>query len=264
MGALRSDGLPIGSVSRVVDPKPVLLILHQRHSVPGHIGRTLALQGHELDIRRPRYGDRLPQSLADHDGLVIFGGPMSANDPDDYIKVETDYIGVALRENAPFLGVCLGGQMLANHLGGRVYLDDEGRVEIGYHPIDPNSDTGVYGEGAWPDTVYQWHKEGFDLTRDCVPLASGGSVFPNQAYRYGETAVGIQFHPEISYAMVSRWSGYNLERLKLPGAQDRHLQLRDHIAHAPTVLGWLDRFLGGWVAHGRQARAMDGIALAAE
>lgn len=252
----------LGSGCRVADPKPVLLILHQAQSVPGHIGRTLALQGHPLDIRRPRFGDPLPETLAGHDGLVIFGGPMSANDPDDYIKTETDYIGVALREGAPYLGVCLGAQMMANHLGSRVYLDEAGRVEIGYHRIAPMAD--LYGEGAWPETVYQWHKEGFDLAAGCTPLATGGDAFPNQAYRYGETAVGIQFHPEITYAMVSRWSGHNLEKLKQPGAQARHVQLRNHIAHMPTVLGWLDRFLGGWVARGRISRDMGGIAMAAE
>jgi GMP synthase (glutamine-hydrolysing) len=251
-----------GGGGRVADPKPVLLILHQPHSVPGHIGRTLALQGHPLDIRRPRFGDPLPETLADHDGLVIFGGPMSANDPDDYIKVETDYIGVALRENAPFLGVCLGAQMMANHLGSRVYQDNDGRVEIGYHRIRPTGD--VYGEGAWPETVYQWHKEGFDLADGCVPLAAGGEAFPNQAYRYGETAVGIQFHPEITYAMVSRWSGHNPGKLQQVGAQARAGQLRDHITHAPNVLGWLDRFLGHWVENGRVARGIDRRAEAAE
>src|SRR5512137_307589 len=109
--------------SRPSEPlKPVVLVLHQPHSNPGHIGQWFARRGHPLDIRRPRFGDPLPETLEHHAGAVIFGGPMSANDSDDYIRQEIDWIGVALKEKKPYLGVCLGGQMLAKHLGGRVSL----------------------------------------------------------------------------------------------------------------------------------------------
>src|SRR4051812_50206899 len=97
----------------------VLLVLHQEQSTPGRVGLALRDRGYELDIRRPRYGDPLPKTMADHAGAVIFGGPQSANDPDDFIKVETDFIGVPLREQKPFLGICLGGEMVAKNLGER-------------------------------------------------------------------------------------------------------------------------------------------------
>lgn len=236
------------------DPKPILVVLHQGHSNPGHIGQVLRAQGHALDVRKPRFGDALPETLDHHDGAVIFGGPMSANDPDDYVKRETDWIGVALRERAPFLGVCLGGQMLAKHLGGTVFLHEAGHVEIGYHPVRPLRP--VYAEGDWPSFVYQWHKEGFTVPRGCVVLMEGGNAFPSQAFQYGPTAVGIQFHPEITYAMVSRWSGHNPHKLTQPGAKDRASQLRDHIAHGPAIRAWLDRFLRSWVREGRQQRAI--------
>src|SRR6266568_2572932 len=92
--------------------KPVLIVLHQEHSTPGRIGRLLREFGAPLDIRRPRFGDELPKTLANHSGAVIFGGPMSANDEEDWIKREIDWIGVPLRENKPFLGICLGAQLL--------------------------------------------------------------------------------------------------------------------------------------------------------
>src|SRR5256885_194541 len=66
----------------------VLLVLHQEQSTPGRVGYALRERGYELDIRRPRYGDPLPKSMADHAGAVIFGGPQSANDADDFIKAE--------------------------------------------------------------------------------------------------------------------------------------------------------------------------------
>src|SRR5205823_14589649 len=67
---------------------PVLVGLHQETSTPGRIGNALRALGHPLDIRRPRLGDALPETLEFHAGAVIFGGPMSANDPDDFIRRE--------------------------------------------------------------------------------------------------------------------------------------------------------------------------------
>jgi GMP synthase (glutamine-hydrolysing) len=58
----------------------------------------------------------------------------------------------------------------------------------------------------------------------------------------------VQFHPEITYAMVSRWSVHNSHRLTQHFAQDRRSQLSDHVAHAPTVRRWLDCFLARWIA----------------
>jgi GMP synthase (glutamine-hydrolysing) len=84
-------GRPTGAA----DPallKPVLIILHQETSTPGRVGNTLRALGYPLDVRRPRFGDPLPETLDQHAGAVIFGGPMSANDPDDYISREIDWI----------------------------------------------------------------------------------------------------------------------------------------------------------------------------
>ena len=63
-------------------------------------------------MRRPRFGDALPATMHEHAGAVIFGGPMSANDADDFIRREIDWIAVPLRDEKPFLGICLGAQML--------------------------------------------------------------------------------------------------------------------------------------------------------
>mgnify|MGYP003536151715 FL=1 len=119
-----NDGnvLPFPSSGTLVAPAqagllPVLIVLHQETSTPGRVGNALRALGHPLDIRRPRFGDALPETLDRHAGAVIFGGPMSANDPDDFVRREIDWIEIPLRENRPFLGICLGAQMLAKHLG---------------------------------------------------------------------------------------------------------------------------------------------------
>src|ERR1700754_4745561 len=99
---------------------PVLIVLHQETSTPGRVGNALRALGDALDIRRPRFGDALPETLDGHAGAVIFGGPMSANDGDDFVRREIDWIEIPLREQRPFLGICLGAQMLARQLGATV------------------------------------------------------------------------------------------------------------------------------------------------
>jgi GMP synthase (glutamine-hydrolysing) len=222
---------------------PVLLILHQQHSNPGHVGQWFRRNGYALDIRRHFAGDPLPPTLAGHSGAVIFGGPQSANDNLAFIRDEVDWIRVPLREKKPFLGICLGAQMLAHHLGARVDHCRRGSVEIGYHPIRSTEAGRAF---AFPSRVYQWHREGFDLPRGCTLLATSDGAYPNQAMQHG-AAVGVQFHPEITFAQVNRWSGSNPVRLLLRGARPRREQIDTHLMEAPKVHGWLDRFLGQWV-----------------
>lgn len=231
------------------DKLPVLIILHQEGSTAGRVGRLLAERGHPLDIRRPRLGDRLPETLALHAGVVIFGGPMSANDPDDWLRAETDFIGVALKEDKPFLGLCLGAQMLVRHLGGNVCAHADGRAEIGYYPIRPTS-AGLDFAGdlgaPWPTHVYHWHREGFDTPRGAVALAEGDD-FPVQAIRYGSSAFGFQFHPEVTHAMVYRWTTLAAARMNVPGAQTADLHHRGRFMYDPAVRLWLGMFLDRWL-----------------
>ena len=117
-----------------VRPK-ILIVLHQELSSAGRVGQVLVEAGFDLDIRRPPLGDMLPETLDAHAGAVIFGGPMSANDSDEFVRRETDWLEIPLREDRPFLGICLGAQMLANHLGGTVSGHGEGLVEIGWYPL---------------------------------------------------------------------------------------------------------------------------------
>jgi GMP synthase (glutamine-hydrolysing) len=225
--------------------QPVCIVLHQENSNPGHVGQWFVRNGHRLDIRKPRFGDQLPATLAQHCGVVIFGGPMSANDQDEFVRTEIDWIDVALREKKPLLGICLGAQMLTANLGGKVQFHPNDEVEIGYYPLS----TTDAGEtlGPFPDHVYEWHKEGFELPHGARLLATSPGAFPNQAFLYGPAAVGVQFHPEITYAQVHRWTGHNPQRLSLKGACPRQQHIDGHVTHAPKVQAWLDRFLRRWL-----------------
>lgn len=228
--------------------KPILIIVHQVHSNPGHVGHWFVRNGHSLDIRRVYEGQSLPDTLADHCGAVIFGGPQSANDNIDFIRREVDWIAVPLKEKKPFLGVCLGGQMLARHLGSKVDHCPHGTVEIGYHPVASTGEGKALG--PLPNLLFQWHREGFDVPRGGKLLATSNGHYPNQAFSYGPAAVGVQFHPEITLAQVNRWSGGNPMRLMMRGARPRQEQIEKHLMHAPIVHAWLDQFLRRWVVSG--------------
>ena len=116
------------------------MIVHQPRSSTGDVGMKLRERGYELDVRRPVMGEKLPQSMNDHDVAVIYGGPPSANDDIDYIKYEIEWISKALSSNKPFLGICLGAQMLAKNLGGSVQRSKDHQFEIGFYDIKPTGD----------------------------------------------------------------------------------------------------------------------------
>ncbi|WP_245296843.1 MULTISPECIES: glutamine amidotransferase [Rhodomicrobium] len=225
-------------------PKKLLVIVHRRETNPGAIGQWLTGNGYRLDIRCPRFGDPLPPTLAGHAGAVVFGGPMSANDPDDYIRAEIDWLAVPLRENKPFFGVCLGAQMLAKHLGAEVSSHPGKIIEVGYYPITPSEAGAALTQ--WPDQVYQWHQEGFTLPWGARRLASG-SQFENQAIQYGEKAFGVQFHPEMTLAMIHRWTTVAAHRLASPGARSRAEHIMAHCVHGEPQRAWLDRFMRIWL-----------------
>ncbi|MFD2236491.1 glutamine amidotransferase [Aureimonas populi] len=224
------------------DPRPVLIVLHQESSTPGRVGQILEAGGLTLDIRRPVLGEALPDTLEAHRGAVVFGGPPSANDSDPYIRHEIDWLDVPLREERPFLGICLGAQMLARQLGGTVGPHPEGLVEVGYYPLEATA-AGRHLVPHWPSMVYQWHREGFSLPREAQLLATS-DVFEHQAFRYGANAYGVQFHAELTLAMVHRWTTRGHERLTLPGAQGRRAHLEGRAIHDGPVKRWLEQFLG--------------------
>lgn len=223
----------------------ILVVLHQRQSCTGRIGRKLQARGYRLDICRPACGEPLPADLSAYAGVVVFGGPMSANDETAHIRREIDWIGEVLRAERPFLGICLGAQMLARQLGASVAPHPAGDAEIGFHRIEPTSP----GRALLPQAlhVYQWHKEGFALPRDATLLARG-ETFENQFFRYGRAAFGLQFHPEVTFDIMCRL--HKEERCAVLGREaqgmaEQHLR---KLVHGPRLARWLDGFLSAWLS----------------
>jgi GMP synthase (glutamine-hydrolysing) len=236
------DSRTVGRATRTRDP--ILIILHQERSAAGRIGHLLTARGYTLDMRWPRFGHPLPDTMAHHAGAIVFGGPMSANDATEFIRQEIAWLAVPLRENKPVLGICLGAQMLVRQLGGRVACHPQGEVEVGYYPIRPTP-AGQALCPDWPDCVYQWHREGVDLPSGSDLLAEG-ERFPVQAFRHG-SGYGIQFHPEVTQAMMCRWMSRGHERLALPGAKPPASHFEDRAVHDSAIRTWLAGFLDRWI-----------------
>lgn len=231
---------------------PILIILHQETSSPGRLGHLLVEKGYNLDIRRPRFGDPMPTTMDNHKGAIIFGGPMSANDPDEFVKQEIDWCGVPMRDEAPFFGICLGAQMLVKQMGGKVYDHPEGMAEIGYYPVFDQRPSGHDATmPAPPSHFYQWHKEGFDLPSGAQLLMTG-EIFENQAFSVGRTTFGVQFHTELTFAMLFRWLVKGAERMKMSGAQQRKQHLDGRLLYDAAIRNWLDVFLDNWLATDRR------------
>lgn len=224
----------------------IVLVLHRQQSCPGRVAALLARKGYRIDIRRPALGESLPEDLSDCAGAVIFGGPMSANDEHlPFIRQEIDWIGRLLAAGTPYLGICLGAQLLARQLGGSVSGHVYGRVEVGFHLIEATP----AGAEILPARlhVYQWHQEGFTVPRGTTLLARG-RVFENQMFSYGANAYGLQFHPEVTPTILARWLAGSKGRPRGRGAQCGLEQRLRHAIHDPAQGRWLEGFLTHWLA----------------
>lgn len=159
---------------------------------------------HYIDFSRGSL-DRL--TLDGHDGLVVLGGPMNADEAEKYphLSFELELITDAIHRELPVLGVCLGAQLIAKTLGSRVYPN---RVkEIGWYdlaPTPPGVADSLFAHFRTTEKVFQWHGDTFDIPSKAIHLASS-PLCANQAFRYGKNVYGLQFHLEVNEAMILGW-----------------------------------------------------------
>jgi GMP synthase-like glutamine amidotransferase len=174
--------------------KRAVCLQHVPFEGPGCFAEALQKRGFVLD-RRVVPSEGLPASPGDL--LLAMGGPMSANDPDRWIQNELEFIHRTVRSGTPCLGICLGSQLLAKAMGGRVYAGP--RPEIGMTTVLRATTAGsdpVFAPLPPSIKVFEWHGEGVEMPPDAIPLAASAD-YPVQAFRCGSKVYGLLFHLEV-------------------------------------------------------------------
>lgn len=170
----------------------------------GQIEAWLIARGHTLTRTRFYAGESAPADAMRFDWLIVLGGPMNIYQYRDYpwLKAEKRLIREAVAANKRVLGVCLGAQLIADALGGKVYQNAE--REIGWFPVTavPEGEGSVY---AFPEEtrVFHWHGDTFSLPPGGVWLARSEAC-ECQAFAVGSHVLGLQFHLEMSADDVAR------------------------------------------------------------
>ena len=226
----------------------VVMVVHSEWREK-RISPHLTARGYQVECRCPAQGDRLPENVEDYAAAIVLGGVQSANDADnvDYMRHELDWIRRWVQQDRRYLGICLGGQLLARALGATVKTHPQGLHEIGYWPIEPTKESGDLFAGL--GHVYHWHKEGFDLPQGAELLARGAR-FPHQAFRWRQ-AYGLQFHPEVTGEDARVWLGETPDYEARPGAQPRDLHLASIEKHDAALGRWTLRFIDRWIGETR-------------
>ena len=183
------------------------MLQHIACEPPGVFEDVLFERGWQLHRVELDEGEPLPPWKG-FDAIMAMGGPMSVNDDEQlpWLTAEKRLIGEAVRSGVPYWGTCLGVQLLAAALGAPVYPGPEPEVGLMTVELTDEAAADPVFAGVPPSLLtLQWHGDTFDLPDGAVPLA-GSAAFPNQAFRWGRVAYGVQFHVEVSSAMAAGWA----------------------------------------------------------
>lgn len=182
-----------------------LIVQHAEPEKPYAIGDALEMAGVEVLPCCTYKFEPLPEHINDFEGLVVMGGPMSAMSDEGFAsrRKELELLAEAVQLGVPTLGICLGAQLLAKACGGQATPGGAG-PEIGWRPMRFSDAAGtdplVAGVPSELDVLH-WHGDTYEPPPGALRLASSSS-YPEQAFRIGDSAWGLQFHIEVDEAAV--------------------------------------------------------------
>lgn len=225
----------------------VHVLQHSELAPPGTVLDWLKARGHAATLVRLYGGDSLPTAV-ETDWLIVLGGEMNVDDTAQFpfLVEEKKLLREAIAAKKTCLGLCLGGQLLAQSLGAAVKKNPD--WEVGWHTVHFGGGVGNgpgHSAAAGPDSrlmVFQWHQDTFDLPADGVRVATN-RVTENQGFMFGDRVVGLQFHPEVN----EEWVKAKVEKTD-PMPEGAHVQTKEQILEgvifATPLRKWFYDLLG--------------------
>ena len=222
-----------------------LVLAHEPDCGAGRIEERLTQRGIDVDTHvvtahadQPNVAAPFP-TLRPDDLLVVMGSVRSltrSHEIDTWIHDEVEMLRTAHADGIPVLGICFGGQLLAEALGGSVEVAPT--TELGWYEIDHGDAPNPIGRGPW----FEWHHDRFVAPPGSEVLARTDDA--EQLFRIGRS-VGTQFHPEVDVAHVGRWlaasdddylARYDATRDELLHATGRHEA--DNAVRCHALVDW--------------------------
>ena len=215
----------------------------------GLLAPALREAGWDIAMREAPTDDLSDPAIVQADLLIVLGGPIGVGDGADYpfLGPEIDLVERRLRDHRPTLGICLGCQIMAKALGGRVYPGGAKEIGWGTLQLTEAGKASCLAPLSEPEAmVLHWHGDTFDLPRGATHLAAS-PIYPNQAFAHGRNALALQFHIEADPVRLESWYVGHTAELGAAGISVPRLRAATARA-APQAASRAARIFGRWLS----------------
>jgi GMP synthase (glutamine-hydrolysing) len=226
-----------------------LILCHKSKADAGAFDDLLLERGAEVDLRLAFDEGVEDVDPAEHDVTLFMGGPMGVYEADlfPYLHAEIRYLEKRLEAEKPYLGICLGGQLMAKAMGAEVFPGKQGK-EIGWHSIKVNEEgmkTPMRHLDCSNTHMMQWHGDTFHKPAEATLLASS-DLYVHQAIGYGQKALGLQCHPEVTKTNIELWMALGQREIKNAGLTVPMLRQQTH-EYIDTLNEQRTKFFNEWL-----------------
>ncbi len=205
----------------------ILVFEHSDSSGLGRLGRTLRDYGHRLRIVRLHDGDEAPGDLDDVDAIISCGGPQAAyDDSTPWLAPQMDRMREANAVGMPIVGLCLGCQILARALGGKVERNPTG-IEFGFTEVKLNPvgrEDPIHTGIAWNAMMIQHHHDHVSQLPTGARLLASSAKCKVQTWALGLRTYGFQHHPEASAETLETWASTEPDALREASLSANHVR----------------------------------------